>query len=245
MLSFKKIYDYFLSFIFTKRCRYCREVCAITDEVCKSCADEVYRIEGEICRSCGCSKHSCECKGKSNYYESVCAPYYYEGAPKKAIIELKHRKDYEIIESMGRDMAKCVELRYKNLDFDYCTYVPMHKSDEKKRGYNQAQLLAEVISRELSIPCVSLLEKSFKTPSQHQLSQMKRSGNLAGVFNKNEKCTVNTNGTRVLLCDDIKTTGATLNECTKAILFTGAAEVRCVASCIARKKSCKKEKNKK
>ena len=133
-------------------------------------------------------------------------------------------------------MVACVKKHYKALDFDACTYVPMHKDDEKKRGYNQAQLMAQIIADELSIPCLTLLNKDFKTSSQHSLPQMMRSGNLLGTISFKEVSDFNIEGTRILLCDDIKTTGATLDECTKTLLFQGCAEVRCITACVGKKR---------
>ncbi len=236
MPDFKRIYDTALSFLFTKRCRYCRNVCNITDDVCECCADDISKIEGNICYKCGCSKLICSCKGKSHFYESVCAPYYYEGAPEKAVINLKHKKINNIIDGLSEDMAQCVKDRYENLDFDICTFVPMHFEDEKKRGYNQASLLAEGISKRLCIPFQKLVNKDYKTPSQHALPEAMRSGNLSGALSFNEGCNIDVSGMRILLCDDIKTTGATLDECAKILLFKGAAEVRCIAACVTKPK---------
>jgi predicted amidophosphoribosyltransferase len=109
----------------------------------------------------------------------------------------------------------------------------MHPDDEKKRGYNQAQLLAEKIAENMGIPCLPLLRKDFKTQSQHNLPQMKRSGNLLGAISFNTGCNTEITGARILLCDDIKTTGSTLDECTKTLLFEDCAEVRCVTACVS------------
>ena len=241
MIDIKRIKDFLLSFIFTKRCRYCNSLCDITNQVCDSCADNLALVEGEICYNCGLEKTLCDKKERKHFYESVCAPYYYDGAPKLAVIHLKHRNTDRILSSLSEDMAECVKKHYKGLDFDACTFVPMHTDDEKKRGYNQAQLMAEKLSEILDIPCYPLLKKDFKTQSQHKLPQMMRSGNLLGTISYNANCNFNAKNTRILLCDDIKTTGATLDECAKTLLFQGCAEVRCITACVGKRN--KKQKS--
>ncbi len=234
-MDFKSIKNIILSFVFTKRCSFCNDVCDIRDEICKGCAEDIHTIDGEICFNCGCSKLLCNGKEKKHFYESLCAPFYYKGAAQKAVIALKHKNIDSIIEKLSEEMYQSVKKHYGNLDFDCCTYVPMHKDDIKNRGYNQAQLLCEKIAEKLEVPCYPLLKKDFKTKSQHTLPQIKRSGNLLGAISFNESGHIDIENMRILLCDDIKTTGATLDECTKTLLFENCAEVRCVTACISYK----------
>lgn len=232
-MNIKNFSDIFLSFIFTKRCRFCNKICNVTDEICEDCDKDLHKVEGEICYNCGVSKLLCNGSEKKHFYESICAPYYYDGAAKISVIHLKYKATERILNPLAEDMYNCVNHHYNNLQFDYCTYVPMHPDDEKKRGYNQAQLLAEKIAENMGIPCLPLLRKDFKTQSQHNLPQMKRSGNLLGAISFNTDYNTEIKGTRILLCDDIKTTGSTLDECTKTLLFEDCAEVRCVSACVS------------
>lgn len=232
-MNFKAIKNTFLSFIFTKRCGFCNNVCDLRDEVCESCSEDIHIIDGKVCYNCGLSKVFCNGKEKKHYFESLCAPYYYEGAPKKAVIFLKSKPSETILNKLTDDMCACVKKHYTNLDFDCITYVPMHKADQKKRGYNQAQLLCEKLSEKLDVPCYPLLKKDFRTQSQHFSPQLKRSGNLLGAISFNNDCNIDIQNMRILLCDDIKTTGATLDECTKTLLFESCAEVRCITACIS------------
>ena len=171
---------------------------------------------------------------------SVCAPYYYDGAVKKAIGLLKFHNNKNMAETLAKDMAETFNERYGELDFDICTFVPAHKKELKKRGYNQAQLIAENLSKEIGVPFVEILEKNFETEPQHSLNQSMRSGNLLGAIGLKEKIKTNITGKRILICDDVKTTGATLDECAKTLLINGATEVRCIAACIAKNNSIQK-----
>lgn len=231
-----KFKDILASFLFTKRCRFCESVTDIREEICEKCKNEIFKIEGDICFKCGCKKSDCSCKGKARYYMSICAPYYYEGAVKKAISQLKFHNNKYMAETLADDMAKTLKERYGELDFDICTFVPAHKNEFKKRGYNQAQLIAQKLSEKTGIPFFEILEKNFETAPQHSLNKSMRSGNLLGAIGLNEKLGADIADKRILLCDDVKTTGATLDECAKTLLINGAAEVRCITACIAKNK---------
>lgn len=229
-----KIKDFLLSLIFTKRCRFCRRVCDIRVDICENCINSIDTIEDVICTKCGLGKDFCNCNGKTRFYSSVCAPFYYSGAPKKAVIALKYEDNPRLINGLAHDMADCFHKHYENYDFDCIAYVPIYKKDRKRRGFNQAQLLAEALSDILQIPAYNLLDKIFDTPPQHTLPEMKRSGNLLGAIDFNENCGVDIENMRILLCDDIKTTGSTLDECAKTLLINGCAEVRCLTVCITK-----------
>lgn len=234
-MNFSKIKKYFVSALFTKRCRFCEAVTDIRREVCENCETQIFKVEGEICLKCGCQKQYCTCKDKSKYYTSVCAPYYYDGAAKKAIFLLKFHNSRNVAVTLANDMAKTFFERYGEMQFDVCTFVPAHKNELKKRGYNQAQLLAEHLSETIGVPLIELLEKSFETAPQHSLNESMRSGNLLGAIGIKDGCETDITDKRILLCDDVKTTGATLDECAKTLLINGAAEVRCITACVRRK----------
>ncbi len=231
-MSFKSLKNHLLSLIFTNRCRLCCDVCDIRKEICEKCDETLPVIEKEICYFCGVEKDKCICKEKAMYYLSVCAPFYYSDGPKKACIMLKYQANEQIIEYLSKSMAECFNKRYNGIDFDCITYVPAFPTDFQKRGYNQAELLAKELGKLLNIPVYPLLYKIYETKPQHSLSGTQRSGNLLGAFQINEEYLDTIQDTRVLLCDDIKTTGTTLDECTKTLLVNGCTEVRCISACI-------------
>ena len=231
MMNAKEIKDFILNIFFTRRCKFCQQVSDLREEICTDCSNNLCKIEETVCNYCGAEKSKCKCNERKKYYTSICAPYYYDGAPKKAIAQLKFRNKPYMAEFFAEDLYCCFKKNYGELDFDLCTYVPAYKDDFKKRGYNQAQLLAEELCKRINLPCEELLEKSFKTQPQHILNEVMRSGNLLGAIGFNEECKRDISGMRILLCDDVKTTGATLDECAKTLLINGAAEVRCITLC--------------
>lgn len=235
-MDLKRFKDMTLSLFFTKRCRFCRTVTDIRKEICEKCENELFKIDGDICFKCGREKTRCTCKRKPGYYMSVCAPYYYMGAAKKAVTLLKFHNDKDMADILAKDMAQTLKARYDEIDFDFCTFVPAHKNELKRRGYNQAELLCKKLSEETGIPFIDCLDKPFETAPQHSLNEAKRSGNLLGAITLKDNMLQNIEDKRILLCDDIKTTGATLDECAKTLLISGVAEVRCITVCITMNK---------
>ena len=233
-MNTKKLKEAILNVLFTRRCGICGEVCDVRKTICDSCEREPNRIEGKICMRCGHEKELCKCENnRFIFYESVCAPFHYRGGPRSAVLKLKFHNRKDLADSLGGEMAECVRERYKGYSFDVCTYMPSHKNEVKERGFNHAELLARSLSEKLGIPCLPLIQKDFETSPQHQLPLYRRTGNLAGALSFDDSELSDLTDMRILLCDDIKTSGQSLNECAQILLFNGAAEVRCITVCIA------------
>ena len=175
----------------------------------------------------------CDCSKKKHYYKYICAPFYYEGAAARAIWNLKFNNKTRFSKLLANDMAKCFQNHYAGYSFDACTFVPVSAEDFKKRGYNQAELLAKDFCEITQLKYMDLLVKEFSTRSQHKLSKIERTGNLVGTISLRPGADIN--NMRILLIDDIKTTGETLNECAKMLLIAGAAEVFCLTVAITDK----------
>jgi len=222
-----------IKLLYPQRCRYCNNVIDIRREMCHTCENTLQRIEGDICKLCGKSVADCDCGHKKHFYKCVCAPFYYEGAASRAIWFFKFRNVTKLSKPLAEDLAECFNRHYIGYDFDLCTFVPSAKADLKKRGFNQAELLARAFCEMTGLKCEELLIKNFSTESQHNLTGVERSGNLLGAIDLKDG--VNIENMRILLIDDIKTTGSTLNECAKNLLIGGAAEVFCLTVAVTNK----------
>lgn len=226
--------DLILSAVLTRRCRYCGEFVRRTQHLCDDCRDNVSVISGERCKHCGTEKKRCGCKGHRMKYDGITAPFYYEGSAKAAVLRLKFsRKDY-FAHILASDMAKSVLTEFENVEFDFIAYVPFTVRQKRLRIYNQSALIAERLSFVLKIPLQNVLVKNFETGVQHSLRGHERTGNVAGVYDVSFDADVK--GKTVLLVDDIKTTGATLNECAKVLKIRGAERVYCVTAALSGKK---------
>lgn len=106
---------------------------------------------------------------------------------------------------------------------DYITYVPLHKKRQKARGYNQAELLANVISKTIEVPVVKLLEKTTNKTNLAKLNSKERENIIADSFSFSSKLDIKSK--RVLIIDDVFTTGATTNECAKILKTKSCSDI--------------------
>jgi len=145
----------------------------------------------------------------------------YEGIIEKAILKIKYDGCYDIVNELIEKAFKKIEM---NLPPDtYITYVPMYKKKERQRGFNQAKLIAERIGEKTGRSVADLLEKTKDNRTQVGLNPKERLENVRDVFTvapmKEAK------PLSVLLVDDVYTTGATMNECTKALRRAGVKNI--------------------
>jgi len=147
----------------------------------------------------------------------------------KSILAFKTAGSAVTAAYLAAEMAKSVRLRTKGMSFDLITYVPMTERDRRARGFNQARLIAKELAKEFRLPMGDILVKIQETSPQKELTAIRRSGNMLGVFDLAPGTDVR--GKRILLVDDIITTGSTLDECAKMLKIYGAESV--VAATVA------------
>ena len=220
--------NFIIKLLYPQRCKYCNIVIDIRREICHTCENTLQKIEGDICKLCGKKANDCNCGHKKHFYKYICAPFYYDGAASRSIWRFKFRNQTKLSKVFAEDMANCFDTYYKGYDFDLCTFVPSSKESLKERGYNQAELLARDFSEITDIPCEEILLKTRETKIQHDLLSVERSGNLAGAIELKDR--IDLENKRILLIDDIKTTGSTIDECTRILLFSGAQNVYCITA---------------
>lgn len=229
----------FLASVFPQRCVFCGKLIAGDIKICDSCRKSVSRIEGEICPKCGRGKKDCDCRGRENYFDGIIAPYYYEGTVRKGIHRYKFGNIASNSEFFAAEMLKSINERYRDINFDFITEVPMTDKAIKKRGYNQSSLLCKEIASggDITYNC-NVLYKLYETKKQHTLNYYARKGNLTGVYDVKNPDSVKDK--TILLVDDISTTGETLNECSKMLWLYDAKAVYCVTIALTKPKKRKK-----
>jgi len=149
---------------------------------------------------------------------------FYEGLVKDAICSIKYNDNTYLAETLAQLMID-YSLKYIQLEkIDAIAQIPLHWRKKRERGFNQSLLLAVKIGSSLNIPVIkkSVLRTKY-TPSQIELSGKMRLSNVKGVFKAIKPN--NFRGRRILLIDDVFTTGATLNECSKVIMEAGAKDI--------------------
>ncbi len=228
--------DFIINAFFPKRCELCGKVINPHYDLCPECESGDFYIKNEICALCGVEKEYCVCKKRKNSYSMICSPFYYEGGAKTAVLKLKFGENRQYAKSLAKYMAACVNERYQGIDIDEIAFVPMTKRQIKERSFNQSELLADEVGKLINKPVRKYLCKVFETKQQHTLKESLRKGNVLGAYDTKVKDAVSPQGKTVLLCDDIMTTGATLNECAKMLRLAGAKDVVCVAAAITKKR---------
>lgn len=163
-----------------------------------------------------------ECKNVDFGFSSARAPLKYEGVGKEIVHSLKYQGYTRVV---GRLMAPLmVEMVEESFDTVAC--VPLHRSRLRKRGFNQAELMGQAVAQRIKVPFSDRLESVKKTRDQVELSARERRKNVEGAF----KVTDSLRG-KVLLVDDVFTTGATLSAGAGALIRAGAAEVHALSLC--------------
>ncbi len=222
-----------LSYVFfPRRCRLCGEVVELDKELCWDC-ENINEIKSPVCLYCGVEEDKCTCKKKKSDYNGIIAPFYYEGNIAKALHRFKFREMTELADEFTLRMYNAVCGNYSEISFDFVTAVPLGKKRQRKRGYNQAEILAIGIAKRMKIDYNTVLYKAIENKEQHKQSRRERKANVFGVYDLVNNADVN--GKTILLVDDVKTTGATLGECAKMLKLYGAKEVYCVAFAVVSK----------
>lgn len=156
---------------------------------------------------------------------------WYEGSAAEGLRRLKFQGASAAAEPMGALVAQCAA-RWFSGEFDTVTWVPVSRKRLRQRGYDQAELLARAACRHWETVPVRLLNKTQDNPAQSGLQEAAaRRANVLGVYEPAGEIA----GKRVLLVDDICTTGATLSECARVLKDAGAASVVCAAVALTRK----------
>lgn len=203
-----------LSFLFPRKCVLCRSL--LTSK------------ETELCHNCRCTvKSHPKAKRMIPFVAQWTAMWYYKGNVRKSIQRFKFYNCRSNAVAYGRLLA----LKLLEQDFqapDMITWVPISSRRRFARGYDQSQLLADALGKELGIAVVSTLKKIRHTKPQSGIADAaQRRANVLGAYKvKNPQAVA---GKRILLVDDVITTGATASECAKTLLAGGAAQIHFVA----------------
>ncbi len=214
------------------RCCFCGKPIPFGKELCRKCRENAVRIEPPVCKNCGLSEKDCSCRKNSKFYQGITAPYVYTGVVRQGIALWKFRNFYRSVDFYAKMVADAVSKNFAHEKFDVITFIPQTEKEMKQREYNQGQLLAEKTGEILGIPTVPLLVKLYETERQHNLPHIERSGNIFGVF---DVCnTEMTENKKILLIDDINTSGRTVNECAKMLHLNNADSVHCAVLAITK-----------
>ncbi len=214
---------------YPQRCVGCDQ--RASDVLCRVCFEALPEVGRPCCARCGLptafETFVCEwCKNVDFGFESARAPLRYEGAGKKLVHALKYGGYTRVVEKVAAPlMLGVLDGRVR---FDAVVPVPIHRSRLRKRGFNQAELLARGVALRINAPVSDTLEVVRSTRDQVELSAAGRRENVAGAYSARGPIVG-----RVLLVDDVFTTGATMSACAGTLLRAGAGEVHALSLCRA------------
>ena len=211
---------------YPERCVGCER--RSSDVLCRTCFEALPRVDRPVCERCGLptafATFVCEeCKYVDFGFESARAALKYEGVGKEIVHALKYRGYKRVVEKLAAPLMLQV------LDdgrFDAVVPVPLHRSRLRKRGFNQAELLARGVARKINATVSDTLEVVHSTRDQVELSAAQRRANVAGAY----KARGSLRG-RILLVDDVFTTGATMSACAGTLVQAGAREIHALSLC--------------
>lgn len=211
----------FLNLLFPPKCPFCGRVLD----------------EAGICPACEAAlpwTRDAEALRESPGYFRCAAPLWYEDLAREGILRFKFQGASAASVPLGELIARCAAEQFSG-EFDMVTWVPVSKKRLRQRGYDQSRLLAEQACRLWETRPEMLLKKTVDNPAQSGLTnRAARRANVLGVYEAAQ--TAKIQGKRILLVDDICTTGETLAECTRVLKEAGAAEVICAALALTRTK---------
>lgn len=217
------------SFLFPPRCTFCGDILKGSGDTCPTCLENLPRVPEVRCKKCSApfkTPHSLpvclDCRQDKYPFKKVYAPFLYEDKVQNGLKLFKFRRKRSSAAPLACYMFEWME-KEGLPEADLITYVPIDFLRFRERGYNQSKLLAAELSTHTGFPLEPLLKKKFGVRRQSSLSRKARKKNVRGAFSLLPEKDIK--GKRILLIDDIYTTGATVGECSRILRRGGAKEV--------------------
>lgn len=199
--------------------------------LCWNCLTTIKLVQSPYCLLCGDpiygaleSEYICSaCRKRKPFFDCARSAAVYTGLIKEMILDFKYRGVVWLGPDLGQLMFACLRTHFRAPNIDCVTYVPLHRTRERQRTYNQSFLLAKELAGRLGRKVDDCLARIQPTESQTHLTSAERADNVRNKFAINWRC--KPEGRCVLLVDDVMTTGATVNECARILKKNGAQEV--------------------
>ncbi len=239
--SLKNVWEYFCNILFPIRCPVCDEVIepenlGIRYIHCQ-CEKKLFPVGKTVCLHCGrpvkeqqefC--YDCSKKDLSKSFVQGKSLFVYQGVIRKTMYRFKYSNKREYAEFFAKETLRQYRDWVNEKDIETIVPVPMFGAKQKRRGYNQAESFAKLLSKETGIPVEKHLVRRVRdTAPQKELNDVQRKNNLKSAFHYNQNIV---QYKKVLLVDDIYTTGSTADAVTEELRKSGAEEVYFLSICI-------------
>ncbi len=237
-MNLNKLLGFIADIIFPPICPVCNKIMPImAGDICPECEKKLTFVAEPYCMRCGKpvdeTQEYCEdCTRRDHAYDEGRAVLIYDEYMSKSIYRFKYNGKREFARFYGRVMTQCLHDKIRQWRVEVVIPVPVHKSKLRQRGYNQAGLIAQQISKRLKIPVKSdIVIRQTATKVQKNLGFTARQNNLKNAFK------VIPNSVKyksVLIVDDIYTTGATVDAMARCLKKAGVEKVYFATLCIGR-----------
>ncbi|MBE6038725.1 MAG: ComF family protein [Anaerofustis stercorihominis] len=204
-------------------CPSCSRVLLHESFICEKCENgfEKPKYFCVKCKRVTIGKGICvSCATSDAYWDDAVCSFVYAYPADNIIHEMKYRNYPDIAEYLGKYLSKDFTEKCTTHDFDAITFVPSSEAKMLERGYNQAELLANTLGDALNIPVEGFLIDNGESVHQVGLSGSQRAENAKGRFSLADNADVR--GKKIIVVDDVITTGSTMNSCSKALKEGGA-----------------------
>lgn len=204
-----KLWQALLDLLYPPRCVLCGRLLSVPGPICARCMDTLPEYDGAA--------------PAVRFTSAGCVSFYYQGTLRESFLRFKFSGASHYAGTYGTWMAHTIRDKLDGR-FDVLTWAPVSRARRRRRGYDQAELLCRAVGKQLGMQPVCMLRKIKNAPAQSSLEDAaRRRANVSGAYvpYRPERCA----GQRVLVIDDIVTTGATLGECSRVLRMAGAADV--------------------
>jgi competence protein ComFC len=221
-----------ISLLYPPACAICSAKVETHQYLCHECEAKLVRIKPPFCSKCSepfqgaiTTPFDCaNCAHRTLYFENAVSAFRSRGMVRRVILDFKYSGQIHLRHLVASWLFAALEDdRLRAREFDLIVPVPLHPARERERGFNQADLLAELLNAHMSIQAHQVLERTRYTTTQTAFDRTERMENLRGAFRLRKDADVRQ--LRVLLIDDVLTTGSTLNECARVLRKGGARSV--------------------
>lgn len=239
----KIVKESLLHLLFPPRCPFCdgilfHSVFLPPEQVCSECLDRQEYVKEPVCQKCGKplederEEYCYDCSRRNWEYVQGKALWVYKGTVRDSLYRFKYHNRREYARYYGRELARIYGGWIRRCRIQAIIPIPLSRRRLRQRGFNQADLVARQVGKELGIPVYShLLLRVRDTRAQKELNDEERKNNLKRAF-KTSANKVQLD--HILLIDDIYTTGSTMNEAAKELKQAGAVRVYCLSISIGR-----------
>ncbi len=225
--------------LFPRRCPVCHEIVEEREELaCGICRLKLPYVRGAVCQRCGKplafdeQEYCLDCGRRTHFYQQGRAPFVYDEVLRRSISCFKYRGRREYAAFYAEEILKRYARTILLWQAEALVPIPLHSSRRRKRGFNQAELLAKELSRRSGIPMERrLLIRKKRTKAQKDLNDRERISNLKNAFSVREgKIPYK----KIILVDDIYTTGSTVEEAARILKENGVQTVYFLSICVGR-----------